>query len=282
MLAGSFPYRHTSAISGGPIPPPPRAWQPTQLFHSYSRCPSVCAYPLSSYGFRIDAPADPRAPATAFTGALSWSGRLLPSHPASKISRTPQTRASGARRDGLRKGEHIEHASLARRLGQVPHRVGEAEGRGSVARIDVGRDRQPRPPSDARQHRDVLLAVGSEVRDGLTDDSRLRLELPDQIAGARVDRFEPAVHRSVKDQVARRGQRAAAGGKLFFAAPDFCARDWIPGGEGAAIRSAVAVHLHIRADERGPLDVVRLDGFHFLAEVVLRDVEQEERKRGVE
>src|SRR5205814_10407484 len=41
MLPASLPYLQTSAISGGPIPPPPRAWQPLQLYHSYSRCPSV-------------------------------------------------------------------------------------------------------------------------------------------------------------------------------------------------------------------------------------------------
>src|SRR3954463_11961554 len=37
-------------MSGGPIPPPPLAWHPEQLYQPNSRCPSETAYALSSYG----------------------------------------------------------------------------------------------------------------------------------------------------------------------------------------------------------------------------------------
>ena len=39
-------------------------------------------------------------------------------------------------------------------------------------------------------------------------------------------------------------------------------------------RMAIRVHLDVGAEERRALDVVGIDGFHVLAKVVLRDVEQ--------
>src|SRR5207302_870209 len=68
------------------------------------------------------------------------------------------------------------------------------------------------------------------------------------------------------------------GGKLFFPAPDARTRDGIPCVERSAIRSA-RVHLDIRAEERSSFDVVGLEGFHLLAEVVLRNVEQARSRR---
>src|SRR5436309_1428041 len=38
-------------MSGGPMPPPPLAWQPAQLYQPNRRCPSETAYALSPTGF---------------------------------------------------------------------------------------------------------------------------------------------------------------------------------------------------------------------------------------
>src|SRR5205085_11445633 len=88
------------------------------------------------------------------------------------------------------KREDIERASLRRVVGQVTHRVDEAERGCGVARVETGGDNRARPSADARKHGDVLLAVRAFVDDGLADDSRPGLELPEHFARARVDRFE--------------------------------------------------------------------------------------------
>src|ERR1051326_995646 len=51
MFPGSLPYIQLLSINGGPMPPPPWAWQPTQLYCSNSFCPSATEYALSSYMF---------------------------------------------------------------------------------------------------------------------------------------------------------------------------------------------------------------------------------------
>src|SRR5436305_14057800 len=40
-------------MGGGPIPPPPWKWHPTQLYDSYRCCPSDIAYAFSSYSFFV-------------------------------------------------------------------------------------------------------------------------------------------------------------------------------------------------------------------------------------
>src|SRR5213078_419512 len=125
---------------------------------------------------------------------------------------------------------------------------------------------------DARQDRDVLLPVGSLVAHGLADDSRADLELPQKLAGLRVDRLEPAVHRSVKHDVARGRKRARPDRELLFQAPDLRAANRIPRVELAAMAAGARVHLDVRSDERRYLDVVRLHALFVLAEVVVRDV----------
>src|SRR5207249_5150048 len=75
-----------------------------------------------------------------------------------------------------------------------------------------------------------------------------------------------------------RGKSTASGGKFFFPAPDARTHDGIPRVERSAILSA-RVHFDIRAEERSAFDVVGLDGFHLLAQVVLRDVEEARSRR---
>src|SRR6266566_1428803 len=121
-------------------------------------------------------------------------------HDAKRGSQTVHRIRSSARAEVLpsRECEHIEHASLRGALLEVAHRVRKATRGTAVARIDVVEYDGSGPATHARQHGDVLLAVRSSIRDRLTDDSGLGLELPEQLAAFRVDRLEPAVHRAVK------------------------------------------------------------------------------------
>src|SRR4051794_41062868 len=100
--------------------------------------------------------------------------------------------------------ERVEHPALRRVLPEVAHGVGESESGRAVAGIELARDDGARPAAHAAEHRDVLLAVRAAVGDRLADDSGAGLELPEELARARVDGAEPALHRSIEDHVAGR------------------------------------------------------------------------------
>src|SRR5690349_20564743 len=91
--------------------------------------------------------------------------------------------------------ENIERAALLREQRKVLHRVGETTCTGSIADIEITRYDSASPSADARMDGDVLLAVGPAVRHGLTDDSGVGPELPQQGTALRIERFENAVHR---------------------------------------------------------------------------------------
>src|SRR3954462_14087178 len=78
----------------------------------------------------------------------------------------------------LRKRKHIERASFGRDLLQLLGGVREAESCGRVARIEAAGYDDSRPSTHARENRDVLLTVGSAIRDGLSDDSGPGLKFP--------------------------------------------------------------------------------------------------------
>src|SRR3954454_11622034 len=88
----------------------------------------------------------------------------------------PQRRATHI----SRKREHIERAPLGRALRQIAHRVDEALRPGAVARIEIVRDDRAGPPADAREDRDVFLAVRAAIRNRLADDPGACLELPQE------------------------------------------------------------------------------------------------------
>src|SRR5437868_630242 len=94
-------------------------------------------------------------------------------------------------------------------LSKVLGRPGEAERAVANPRVDLGIGHHPRPPADARQNGDVLNPVIAHICDRLPDDPRRRLELPQDLAALGVDRLEPAVHRSIKRDIASRYQSAA-------------------------------------------------------------------------
>src|SRR5215216_4796556 len=116
-------------------------------------------------------------------------------------------------------------------LGEIAHGIDEAQRGAAVTGIKIAGNNGPGPAADARQHGDVLFAVRTAVSDGLTDDARAHLKLPERLACTGVYRFEPTVHSTVEDHIPRRGQRPAPDGEVFLDAPDFAGRDRVPGAE---------------------------------------------------
>src|SRR5689334_25431346 len=102
----------------------------------------------------------------------------------------------------LGKAEDIEHASLGGRRLQVLHGVHEAQRRSLVARVEVAGYDRTCPAADAGEDGDILVAIRPLEGGRLPDDPRRRLELPEKLARASVERLEPAFHVSVEDDVA--------------------------------------------------------------------------------
>src|SRR5689334_1540068 len=107
------------------------------------------------------------------------------SHPDAASATTPR------RRRLARNGEDIEHASRRGFHRQVLDRVGKAKRAGRVARVHLAGHHRAGPTADARDERNILPPVRSAVADRLADDSAARLELPELLAVARIDGFEP-------------------------------------------------------------------------------------------
>src|SRR4051812_36824244 len=78
-------------------------------------------------------------------------------------ARRPRGRKPVVRSARIAQSEHVEHAAERRLLRQILHGVDEAESRRRVAGVRAEHHRA-RPPADAGQHRDVLMAVrGAEA-----------------------------------------------------------------------------------------------------------------------
>src|SRR5207302_2855383 len=167
-----------------------------------------------------------------------------------------------------------EGAAAGRVPRQVAHRVDEAAARGLIAGIQADGDDGARPAADAVEDGDVLLAAGTAKGDGLADDSRGGLELPQQLAGARVHGLEPAVHGAVEDDVAGGGQRAAPDGEALAQRPRRALGHRIPRRKGATLAPGAGVHPHDRADVRRAGDIARVHRLEVHAEVLVRDVEE--------
>src|SRR6185503_18394494 len=99
------------------------------------------------------------------------------------------------------KSEDIEPSSRLGALWQVAHRIDEAERGARVVRIERCGDEGTGPAADSGHHRDIFASIRPAIGDRLADDSGIQLELPKEVPIQRVDRFEPAVHRAVEDDV---------------------------------------------------------------------------------
>src|SRR5215210_317053 len=97
-----------------------------------------------------------------------------------------------------RQTEDINRSTLDDPALEVARNPAETERRGRVAGVEIFRGHGARPAADPRRDRDILPAVGAAIADRLADDPAAGLEPPQQLAGTRVDRFEPAVHRAVE------------------------------------------------------------------------------------
>src|SRR6266404_8853148 len=145
----------------------------------------------------------------------------------------------------------------------------------TVARIDVVENDGSGPATHARQHGDVLLAVRSSIRDRLTDDSGLGLELPEQPAAFRIDRLEPAVHRAVEDDIACGCKRATPHREIFVDRPHCTLGDRVPRRDETTITGAwTALHFDDGAHVGSARNEARRHDFFVLAQVLVRDVEE--------
>src|SRR5437868_7885910 len=141
------------------------------------------------------------------------------------------------------------------------HRVDEAEcGRG-VARIETAGDDRARPAADSGENGDVLFSVGSLVGSRLSDYPRAALELPQQLACAGVDGLEPAIHRSVKHNIASGDESTTPDRQVFLYLPGGPTVDNIPGEELATVSAFLwrGIHLCGHADVRRSSGVIRFD-----------------------
>src|SRR5207248_4899010 len=118
----------------------------------------------------------------------------------------------------LRKRKHIEHSARGGMFRKIRHGIRKTQRGCSIHRIDPTRHHRPGPSAYPRKDRYILFAVGPPISNRLSDDSGAYLELPQRMAIARVDRFEPAVHGPVKNHVARSGKNSAPHREHF---PDF-------------------------------------------------------------
>src|SRR5690242_18206746 len=132
------------------------------------------------------------------SAAMRSTGRVVCASPVAAATNSPMSiAAAGVTK--LREAEDIERASLCRVLGQVLHRVDEAERGAGISDIQVAGDHRARPTSHAGKNRDILLAVRTLERGRLPDDAAAALELPKRFPVVGIDRAEAAVHRPEKD-----------------------------------------------------------------------------------
>src|SRR6185369_15640033 len=140
--------------------------------------------------------------------------------------------------------EDIHRAPGRRLLLDLLLRADDAQRRVGVVGRDVGERHRAHPAADTRVDGHVLLAVWAAVGNRIADDARRAVELPQLIAGARVDRLEPAVHRAVEHDVAGGGEHAAVERELqVFHAPRLAVVRHVPRHELTVITARPLVHL---------------------------------------
>ena len=100
------------------------------------------------------------------------------------------------------------------------------------------------------------------------------MEFPKQFAIGGIHDLEPAIHRSVKGNVACRHEGAAPHREFFVNLPDLFPCNWIPGHELATIAARPRIHVDIGADEWDASNVAGLGGLVVHAEVLVWHVEK--------
>src|SRR5512142_1527975 len=118
-----------------------------------------------------------------------------------------------------RKRKHIQCASFCGVFGQVFHRLAPAGRCGLVVGVEVAGDDRSGPAPDAGKDRYILLPIRTFVRYRLAYDPGTGLKLPEQLSGLCVDGLEPALHRSVKSDIAGCYESARPNRILLFYLP---------------------------------------------------------------
>src|SRR5882762_111634 len=170
--------------------------------------------------------------------------------------------------------EHEQRAARVADVDVVTKGADRAECGGRILGADAERHTSARPAADSGEHGDVLLAVGPQIGHRVADDPGGCLELPQQRAGGRIDRLEPAFHRAVEHDAGRRRQRPAVRRQVLLHFPFRLADGGIPRDEPAAVTARARVHAHDRADVRLTGRVLHLYALVVHADVVGGDVEQ--------
>src|SRR4051794_30187064 len=149
---------------------------------------------------------------TRTRSAMPRAGVQLWSRSASTISppgvgfRNGERHASMPRdgeRSWKRKDEQV--APLGGVIRQVAHCADETECCRRIARVEIANHDGARPTAYTGEDADVLLAIGPAIANRLADHAGRQLDLPKQLTGFGMKRFEPAVHRAVKDEIALGG-----------------------------------------------------------------------------
>src|SRR5882672_6114810 len=170
--------------------------------------------------------------------------------------------------------EHEQRAARVADVDVVTKGADRAECGGRILGADAERYTSARPAADAGEHGDVLLAVGPQIGHRVADDPGGCLELPQQRAGGRIDRLEPAFHRAVEHDARGRRQRAAVCRQVLLDFPFHLADGRIPRDEPATVTARARVHAHDRADVRLTGRVLHLYALVVHADVVRGDVEE--------
>src|SRR5262249_46554465 len=126
---------------------------------------------------------------------------------------------------------------------------------------DVTRHTDARPSADAGQHSDVLLTVRTNIGHRISDNSRWRLELPQDFAGFGMNRFQPAFHAAVENHVAPCSQGAAPIGEVLFDAPHFLSSRGIPCNEFAPVTAWTRMAYDDSANVRLARLILHFDAF---------------------
>src|SRR5262249_18716194 len=109
----------------------------------------------------------------------------------------------------LRQSEDRQYAALIAVTTDIAEGAKSSEGGRFRLASEFPRDADAGPSADAGKDSDILLSIGTHIRDGITDDPRWRLELPQDFAGFGVQRFQPPFHRPVENHVSGRRERPA-------------------------------------------------------------------------
>src|SRR3989442_9264185 len=149
-----------------------------------------------------------------------------------------------------------------------------AERGGRILGADAERHTGAGPAAHSGEHGDVLLAVGSQIGHRVADDAGGRLELPQERAGGRIDRLQPAFHRAVEHDARGRRQRATIRRQVLLDFPLDLADGRIPRDEPATVTARAREHAHDRADVRLTGGVLHLYALVVHADVVRGDVEE--------